>query len=168
MKPSFHKKLFQKEKNKLLLWIYACRLSGHLWFSGQRKSPLAGPCYEDLLLCIFWLLHCYHFSLAQSRYAFFAVLLRAICPISTTIFSNQNWCICISWARWRRTRLHVPQMEKSVAVRIKYVKDRKNALLFLLCTDTHGLLFYHWQLSVRFSSIITFTFALFYMIFKYI
>ena len=40
MKPSFHKKLFQKEKSKLLLWIYAWQLSDHLWFNGQRKSPV--------------------------------------------------------------------------------------------------------------------------------
>ena len=41
VKPSFHKKLFQKEKNKLLLWIYARQLSDHLWFNGQQKSPVA-------------------------------------------------------------------------------------------------------------------------------
>ena len=34
VKPSFHGKLFQKEKNKLLLWIFARQLSGHLWFNG--------------------------------------------------------------------------------------------------------------------------------------
>ena len=36
------------EKKKLLLWIYACRLSSHLWFNGRWKSPVAGlnwnPC----------------------------------------------------------------------------------------------------------------------------
>ena len=37
VKPSFPKKLFQKEKNKLLLWIYAWQLSGHLWFNGWQK-----------------------------------------------------------------------------------------------------------------------------------
>ena len=35
VKPSFHKKLFEKEKNKLLLMIYVWRLSGHLWFNGR-------------------------------------------------------------------------------------------------------------------------------------
>ena len=33
--------LFQKEKNKLLLWIYARRFSSHLWFNGQQKLPVA-------------------------------------------------------------------------------------------------------------------------------
>ena len=42
VKPSFHKKLFQKEKNKSLLWIYAWRLSGHLWFNARQKSLVAG------------------------------------------------------------------------------------------------------------------------------
>ena len=42
VKPSFHKKLFQEEKNKLLLWIYVRRLSGYLWFNARRKSPVAG------------------------------------------------------------------------------------------------------------------------------
>ena len=42
MKPSFHEKLLQKEKNKLLLWIYAWRLSDHLWFNGWEKSSVAG------------------------------------------------------------------------------------------------------------------------------
>ena len=37
VKPSFHKKLFQKEKNKLLLSIYSRRLSSHLWFNGRRN-----------------------------------------------------------------------------------------------------------------------------------
>ena len=48
VKPSFHEKLFQKEKNKLLLWIYARWLSSHLWFNGRRKSSVAvlswNPC----------------------------------------------------------------------------------------------------------------------------
>ena len=38
----FSKKIFHKEK-KLLLWIYAWWLSGHLWFNGQRKLLVAGP-----------------------------------------------------------------------------------------------------------------------------
>ena len=37
VKLSFHEKLFQKEKNKLLLSIYSRRLSSHLWFSGRRN-----------------------------------------------------------------------------------------------------------------------------------
>ena len=37
VKPSFHKKLFQKE-NKLLLRIYARRLSGHSRLNGRRQS----------------------------------------------------------------------------------------------------------------------------------
>ena len=37
VKQSFHEKLFQKEKSKLLLWIYAQQLSSHLWFSGCWK-----------------------------------------------------------------------------------------------------------------------------------
>ena len=41
VKPSFHEKLFQKEKSKLLLWIYDPRLSGHLWFNGWQKLPVA-------------------------------------------------------------------------------------------------------------------------------
>ena len=41
VKPSFHDKLFQKEKNELLLWIYAQQFSGHLWSNGWRKSPVA-------------------------------------------------------------------------------------------------------------------------------
>ena len=36
VKLSFDKKLFQKEKNKLLLWIDAQQLSGHLWFKGWQ------------------------------------------------------------------------------------------------------------------------------------
>ena len=42
VKPSFHEKLFQKEKNILLLRIYDRRFSDHLWFNGRRKSPVAG------------------------------------------------------------------------------------------------------------------------------
>ena len=38
VKPSFHQMLFQKEKTKWLLRIYARRLSDHLWFNGQQKS----------------------------------------------------------------------------------------------------------------------------------
>ena len=38
---SFDEKLFQKEK-KILLWVYARRLSDHLWFSCRRNSPVAG------------------------------------------------------------------------------------------------------------------------------
>ena len=41
VKPSFYEKLFQKEKNELLLRIYARRLSGYLWFNGRRKLPVA-------------------------------------------------------------------------------------------------------------------------------
>ena len=48
VKSSFREKLFQKEKNKLLLRISARQLSGYLWFNGRRKSPVAGlnrnPC----------------------------------------------------------------------------------------------------------------------------
>ena len=40
VKPSFHEELFQKKK-KLLLRIYARRLSGHLWFTVRRKSLVA-------------------------------------------------------------------------------------------------------------------------------
>ena len=40
--PSFHKKLFQKEKNKLLIWFYAWQLSSHLWFNGRQKLLVAG------------------------------------------------------------------------------------------------------------------------------
>ena len=54
VKPSFHEKLFQKEKNKLLLWVYSRRLSGHLWFNDRQKSPVAGlnwnPCLRKLIL----------------------------------------------------------------------------------------------------------------------
>ena len=42
VKPSFYEKLFQKEKNKLLLWIYARRLSSHLWSNGWQKLPVTG------------------------------------------------------------------------------------------------------------------------------
>ena len=42
VKPFFHEKLSQKEKNKLLLWIYVRWPSSHLWFNGWRKSPVAG------------------------------------------------------------------------------------------------------------------------------
>ena len=42
VKTSFHEKLSQKEKTKLLLWIYARRLSSRLWFNDRRKSPVAG------------------------------------------------------------------------------------------------------------------------------
>ena len=41
VKPSFHEKLFQKEKNKLLVWIYAWQLSGYLWFNGWQKLLVA-------------------------------------------------------------------------------------------------------------------------------
>ena len=40
VKPSFHEKLFQKEKNRLLLWIYPQQVSGHLCFNGRQKSPV--------------------------------------------------------------------------------------------------------------------------------
>ena len=53
VKPSFHKKLFQKEKNKLLLWIYARWLSGLLWSNGWQKSAVASlswkPCSRKLI-----------------------------------------------------------------------------------------------------------------------
>ena len=42
VKPSFYEKIFQKEKNKLLLWMYAQRLSGHLWSKGYQKSLVTG------------------------------------------------------------------------------------------------------------------------------
>ena len=49
VKPSFHEKLFQREKNTLL-WIYARRLSGHLQFNGRWKSSVVGlnwnPCVD--------------------------------------------------------------------------------------------------------------------------
>ena len=41
VKPSFHKKLFQKEKNKVLLWIYVRHFSSILWFNGRWKLPVA-------------------------------------------------------------------------------------------------------------------------------
>ena len=52
MKPSFSEKLFQKEKNKLLSWIYARRLSGHLFqwsakIAGRR--PQLKPLIEEIL-----------------------------------------------------------------------------------------------------------------------
>ena len=34
VKSSFHEKLFQKEKNEILLWISAQQLSCRLWFNG--------------------------------------------------------------------------------------------------------------------------------------
>ena len=40
VKPSFHEKLFQKEKNRLLLWIYPQQVSGHLCFNGLQKSSV--------------------------------------------------------------------------------------------------------------------------------
>ena len=40
VKLCFHEKLFRKEKNKLLLWIYAWWLSGHLWFNSWQKLPV--------------------------------------------------------------------------------------------------------------------------------
>ena len=40
VKPSFHEKLFLTKK--LLLWLYAQQLSGHLWFNGWQKSLVAG------------------------------------------------------------------------------------------------------------------------------
>ena len=43
VKLSFHEKLFQKEKNKLLLSIYSRRLSSHLWFNGRRNLSW-NPC----------------------------------------------------------------------------------------------------------------------------
>ena len=43
VKTSLYQKLFQTEKNKLLLWIYAQRLSGHLWSNGQWKSRVTSP-----------------------------------------------------------------------------------------------------------------------------
>ena len=36
----FMKNYFRKKK--LLLWIYARRLSGHLWFNGRQKLPVTG------------------------------------------------------------------------------------------------------------------------------
>ena len=42
VKPSFYKIFFQKEKNKLLLWIYAQLLSGHLRSNDQQKSLVTG------------------------------------------------------------------------------------------------------------------------------
>ena len=42
LKPFFHEKLFQKEKNKLLLSTCAQQFSGHLFVNGQQKSPVAG------------------------------------------------------------------------------------------------------------------------------
>ena len=50
MKSSFDEKLFQKEKDKLLLWIYAWRLSGHLWFNGRQKSPVAWLSWNPCIL----------------------------------------------------------------------------------------------------------------------
>ena len=38
----FSWKIISERKNKLLLWIYARRLSGPLWFSGRRKLPVTG------------------------------------------------------------------------------------------------------------------------------
>ena len=35
------RKIISERKNKLLLWIYARQLSGHLWFNGRLKSPVA-------------------------------------------------------------------------------------------------------------------------------
>ena len=34
--------LLRKERKKLLLWIYARRHTGKLWFNGRRKSLVAG------------------------------------------------------------------------------------------------------------------------------
>ena len=46
--------IFLERKNELLSWIYAQWLSGHLWFKGQQKLPVAGlnwnPCLK--LWCI--------------------------------------------------------------------------------------------------------------------
>ena len=42
LKPFFHEKLFQKEKNKLLLSTCDQQFSGHLFVNGQQKSPVAG------------------------------------------------------------------------------------------------------------------------------
>ena len=50
VKPSFHGKLFQNEKSKLLLWIYAQRLSDHLWFNGRLKSLVASLTWNS---CVF-------------------------------------------------------------------------------------------------------------------
>ena len=30
------------ERKKIMLWIHAWRLSGHLWFNGRRKSLVTG------------------------------------------------------------------------------------------------------------------------------
>ena len=38
----FSRKIISERKAKLLLWIYAWWLSGHLWFNNQRKSPVIG------------------------------------------------------------------------------------------------------------------------------
>ena len=48
VKTSFHKKLFQKEKNKLS-WISARQLSSHLRFNGQQKSPVASLSWNPWL-----------------------------------------------------------------------------------------------------------------------
>ena len=39
VKPSFHEKLFPTKK--LLLWLYTQQISGHLWFNGWQKLPVA-------------------------------------------------------------------------------------------------------------------------------
>ena len=41
VKPSFHEISFQKAKSKLLLWIYAWQISGHLWFNVRQKLLVA-------------------------------------------------------------------------------------------------------------------------------
>ena len=38
----FSRKIISERKAKLLLWIYAWWLSGHLWFNNRRKSPVVG------------------------------------------------------------------------------------------------------------------------------
>ena len=38
----FSRKIISERKAKLLLWIYAWRLSGHLWFNNRRNLPVVG------------------------------------------------------------------------------------------------------------------------------
>ena len=76
VKPSFHEKLFLKEKNTLLLQIYTQWLSNHLWFNGQQKSAGTGlnwnPCIKVGMSSLFINLilkipHYFHMKVLNER-----------------------------------------------------------------------------------------------------
>ena len=50
-KSSFHETFFEKEKNKLLLRIYAWRFSGHLWLNGRQTTLKVEVLIEENSVC---------------------------------------------------------------------------------------------------------------------